>query len=287
MNKYIVILGVDAHSRAIGGYLSAKGFRVVTLDTRSGNWEIRGSEANLALLVSGLGYLDCLNTISIYWRSHDGVSGNTELARTNRLSLLESWLKFMEDRVVMYNGHSTWRLHQTKPYQMGIIQEILNENNLSDTISVPPTGYNESIYSFAAGGDEELVYKPAQGGAYATSNASDTPYEPAVQRLLRGETYRVYVFKDKCIAFRIKADTVDYRQDPGCRSIPTDPEDLPVKELMVLQNTLADKYAWNWSGCDLIADENGWHLLDVNPSPMFLEFEQNWEVTTALAGHLT
>lgn len=205
----------------------------------------------------------------------------TLIAFREREELLRSlFLRWEHLGVPVYNPVSTNNALR-KPYQIARLKDA--------GIPVPETLWTndpEDVLDFVEG--REVIYKPVRGGAstrklteedltekrlQALSNAPVT-----FQELLPGEDIRVYVLDEEIIgAFRIHTEEIDYRQneqDVELISLSDDVHEICQKTVSTL--------GLRFTGMDLKADTDGkLKVLEANPSPMFLGFDQ-WTDSTLL-----
>ena len=143
---------------------------------------------------------------------------------------------------------------------------------------MPRSNYGVDIRRYAR--------KGAQGGCHAVPPMAefDPQVYPCSQMAIQGVTIRAYVFHDEVIAYQVDSDQFDYRLDRNPSIVNTS---LSHDANLVLRELIYNM-GWMWAGMDLICDRDGiYHLLDCNPSPMFLGFEgQEHLVLRALAEHL-
>jgi glutathione synthase/RimK-type ligase-like ATP-grasp enzyme len=153
----------------------------------------------------------------------------------------------------------------------------------------------EAVLAFARG--RRVAYKPVSGGAatrelVATDLARDrlarlTHSPVTFQELLPGEDLRIFVLDGRVVAaFRIEVEegALDYRQnEQRIESVSLEPA---VEEMA---RRAAAEIGLRFTGMDLKrAADGSWRLLELNPSPMFLGFDQRagTDVLGALAGAL-
>jgi glutathione synthase/RimK-type ligase-like ATP-grasp enzyme len=163
-----------------------------------------------------------------------------------------------------------------KPYQISRLAAA--------GLPVPETLWTNdpaAVRAFAEG--RRVAYKPVSGGA-ATKELGKADLEEArlarlahcpvtFQELLPGEDLRIYVLDQRVVAaFRIEVEegALDYRQNE--RSL----ENVPVSpELSDIALRATREIGLRFTGMDLKrAADGSWRILEVNPSPMFLGFDQ-------------
>lgn len=282
--KAYVIMGSDEHARAVQAYLAAKGFYPRLFDTQW-DWSIVGDNQELTLVFpDSAARVANSEVLGFYWRWYGGVHAPTETERTSRESLLKSWLK-MVDPMAACNHYDAWQLHATKPYQNHILDRCLSDHNISVA---------DSSYRMLDKPQWGTVCKPAQGGSHAfevnSINGGLVNKHCNIQERYHGQTMRVYAFRKtiKCLAYRMSWDEVhyvDYRQDANCKS-----QRWPhAEDLANGMHYLLTAMRWNWCGADLVYDAGTgrYTLLDFNPSPMFLGFQEECEVLEALCNEVT
>ncbi len=161
-----------------------------------------------------------------------------------------------------------------KPYQLALLEAA--------GLPVPATLWPNdprALRAFADG--RRVIYKPVAGGAATRELRAEDLDEARLarlanapvtfQELLPGTNYRVYVIDDRVVAaFRIDADTLDYRQnEKAIVAVDLDGETADVCRRAT--RTLGLRF----NGMDLKEDVEGRpKILELNPSPMFLGFDQ-------------
>jgi glutathione synthase/RimK-type ligase-like ATP-grasp enzyme len=168
-----------------------------------------------------------------------------------------------------------------KPYQIAALGAA--------GLPVPETLWTndpDAVRRFAAG--RRIAYKPVRGGASTRelkkqdlddrrlSALANAPV--CFQELLPGEDLRYFVLDGRvAAAFRIEADSLDYRQHEQ-RVESLEPE--PDIAAMCVRGALMLKL--RFTGIDLKRGSDGrLRFLEMNPSPMFLGFDQ-WAGTNLL-----
>jgi glutathione synthase/RimK-type ligase-like ATP-grasp enzyme len=152
-----------------------------------------------------------------------------------------------------------------------------------------------SVRAFARG--RRVAYKPVSGGA-ATKELLEADLAEdrlarlgncpvTFQELLPGEDLRIFVLDGRVLAaFRIEVveGALDYRQnEQRIESVTLEPA---IEELA---RRAAEEIGLRFTGMDLKrAADGSWRVLELNPSPMFLGFDQRagTDVLGALAGAL-
>ncbi len=271
-NGINVVMGTDTHARAVYSALIGAGHKARIFDTTD-PWEIQGScVGGLRLRLPGDSIdLDRTNVRSLYWRTHDGPGSDyTGEAWTNRASLFNSWLKEIDRYAHMVNGWDAWQLHQTKPYQNYLTSKLLS--GLDHGPLYMPThryGYN----------DTNQCRKGAQGGCFAVGPNEYWPANVAhcSQEAIEGRTIRAYVFANHQAEFiEVQSPYFDYREDDDSKCVIPNPA-VQSWLTQALPELVCDRMGWNWAGVDLIewGKPVRYAILDINPSPMFLGFENH------------
>ena len=167
----------------------------------------------------------------------------------------------------------------TKPYQISLLAEA--------GLPVPETLWSNDPIAVKAFCEkhQECIYKPIMGGA-ATRKVS--PEDLTDERLIKlatapvtfqerlpGDDIRVYIIDGKIVCcLRITSDAVDFRQNEQHIEAFGLPEEIQRQCL-----TAVDVIGLRFTGMDLKADRQGQlKILELNPSPMFLGFEQRANV---------
>jgi glutathione synthase/RimK-type ligase-like ATP-grasp enzyme len=200
-------------------------------------------------------------------------------------SLVHRW---EEAGIPVYNGLRA-RNRITKPFQLALLHGA--------GLPVPRTIFTsdpEAVRRFArscAAAGHGVAYKPIAGGAATRALTVDdlTPERldslsaspVTFQELLPGDEIRVYVLDGEIVAMiRIVSSALDYRQhEEAC-----EPVVLPAavqRQCLLAAETIGLRF----TGMDLKRDALGTlRFLELNPSPMFLGFDQRAE--TSIASHL-
>ncbi|MFO7562696.1 MAG: hypothetical protein R6X02_08625 [Enhygromyxa sp.] len=162
----------------------------------------------------------------------------------------------------------------TKPYQLALLRAA--------GLPVPESLWTNdpaAVKRFCA--EREAIFKPVAGGA-ATRKVSPEDLADerlaklagapvCFQELLPGDDVRVYVVDDRVVcALRIETEAVDFRQnEQRIEAIELDPE------LAATCVRAAEVIGLPYTGMDIKADRAGrYKILELNPSAMFLGFEQ-------------
>lgn len=188
------------------------------------------------------------------------------------LSLLRRWEAL---GVPMFNSLSASDATR-KPWQLATLAAA--------GLPVPRTLWSNdpaAVRAFAAG--QRVAYKPVAGGA-ATRELRPEDLSDArlarlanapvtFQELLPGEDLRIFVLEGRLLAvlgIEVADGALDYRQhESAIASRPNDPD----LERLALRATQA--LGLRFTGMDLKrAADGAWRILELNPSPMFLGFDQ-------------
>lgn len=192
--------------------------------------------------------------------------------------------------VPIYNPFSSYA-RITKPYQLSLLA--------SAGLPVPDTRWTndpEEVRRFAAAG--RVIYKPVAGGA-ATRVLEASDLEDArldtlraapvcFQELLPGEDLRIYVVDGEVVAaLRIGTDAIDFRQNET--SVEQFAIDDSLRDICV---RATEVLGLRFTGMDVKLDaHDAPKILELNPSPMFLGFDQmastdiEGALCAALVGH--
>jgi glutathione synthase/RimK-type ligase-like ATP-grasp enzyme len=188
------------------------------------------------------------------------------------------------------NSWAAYQSHQTKPAQLATLARA--------GIPVPATIVTndpDAVRDFLHR-HPHVVSKPVQGGAHARrlsmrelsaerlQNLSIAPI--SLQEEVIGESIRVFIAGDALHACEFETQALDYRDDPAARLKAID---LPQEVVADCRQT-ASLLGLVWTGIDLRRTGDGrFVLLEANPSPMFLGFEERTglPLTTSLINLLT
>jgi hypothetical protein len=282
----IVILGTteDEHAAHVAQFLSAIGRRVVVLDSRLFPGELQityGPSSDSGSIRFGSGEMLRFGEIrSIYWRNYFGPVGpelpNAEqafVAANDSRGLLESVLIRLPVKWV--NGWLAYQSHQTKPAQLAAL--AARGIPVPDTIV---TNDPEQVRQFAES-HRHVVYKPVQGGAHARrlekrhlsrEHLDNLRFAPlTLQEEIPGVSVRVFIAGDQLFACEFETAALDYRDDPDAKLHAVEIPDDVAGFCRVAAETLD----LVWTGIDLRRTPEGRYvLLEANPSPMFLGFEE-------------
>lgn len=198
----------------------------------------------------------------------------TMMAFRERSTLLAAvLLRWERLGTALYNS-STSNINITKPYQLALLQAA--------GLPVPITLWSNdpaAVLRFCS--EHEAIYKPVSGGA-ATRRVEPRDLAPerlaklqaapvCFQELLPGDDVRVYVIDGRVIcALRIVTDAIDFRQN----ETRIEPLELP-DEVSAQCIRAAEVLGLRYTGMDIKGDRHGvYKILELNPSAMFLGFEQ-------------
>ncbi|HLT38330.1 MAG TPA: hypothetical protein VK034_18720 [Enhygromyxa sp.] len=286
----IVIVGAleDAHASAVYQGLRARGHEPVVLDARRFPADLAialGHEPDdiridgrpigrpaavyvRSLYQSPAGFgVDADEAMRDNWR-------RTVLAYRERSTLLTAiLLRWEQLGCPLYNPASVGT-NITKPYQLALLRAA--------NLPVPETLWTNdpaAVRRFCA--DREAIFKPVAGGAATRKLGPDDLSDQRLaklagapvcfQELLPGDDVRVYVIDGRVVcALRITTDAVDFRQnEQHIEAIELEPE---VAKICV---RAAELIGLPYTGMDIKADRSGrYKILELNPSAMFLGFEQ-------------
>lgn len=175
--------------------------------------------------------------------------------------------------VPLYNPTSVGT-NITKPYQLALLHAA--------GLPVPTTLWsNDPAAVLAFCREHEAIYKPVAGGA-ATRKVEARDLEPerlaklgaapvCFQELLPGDDVRVYVIDGRIVcALRIETEAIDFRQNETRIDAVELADDVKAQCLRA-----AEVIGLRYTGMDIKRDRHGvYKLLELNPSAMYLGFEQ-------------
>jgi len=217
---------------------------------------------------------------AVYWRNYFGLcepdlpdAEQAFIAANDARSLFESLLIRLPCRWV--NGWRAFQSHQTKPAQLA--QLAASGLPIPDTVV---TNNPQAVREFAAR-HPRAIFKPVQGGAHASRleprhltdvHLQNLVYAPVtLQEEIAGTSVRVFVAGERVLACEFDTESLDYRDDPEAR---VHPHDLPA-DVATMCRRAAAVLDLVWTGIDLQRTSSGRYvLLEANPSPMFLGFEE-------------
>ncbi|RMF73156.1 MAG: ATP-grasp domain-containing protein [Acidobacteria bacterium] len=303
-SRFVLVAGAeqDEHVDAVRRAVAARGVRVVHFDalafparhrlalgdraetmTLDGETIARPAAVYLrSLYLSPMSYLvDVDEEMRENWR-------RTMIVFREKAELLASLLRRWELLgVPLYNSYSASDATR-KPYQIAQLEAA--------GLPVPATLWTndpDSVRRFASG--RRVVFKPVAGGAATRELKLDEIDEErfarlanapvTFQELLPGTNIRVFVIDGHvAAAFRIEADELDYRQNEQA-IVAFEPDE----ELAAICRRATEVLGLRFTGMDLKEDADGRpRILELNPSPMFLGFDQRagTDVLGALADAL-
>lgn len=196
----------------------------------------------------------------------------TLLAFRERATLISAILLRWERAGAAFYNPPTSATNITKPYQLALLRQA--------ELPVPETLWTNdpaAVRAFARG--RELIFKPVAGGAQ-TRRLSPADFDRldklraapvCFQQLLPGDDIRVYVIDGRVVcALRIESEAIDFRQHETA----IEPFEIDA-ELAGQCVRAAEVLGLRYTGMDLKADADGrYRILELNPSAMFLGFEQ-------------
>ncbi len=223
-----------------------------------------------SLYLSPLSYLvDAADDMQANWRTTLVVfKEKGELL----LSLLRRWEAL---GVPMFNSLSASD-NSRKPWQLATLAAA--------GLPVPRSLWTNdpaAVRSFAAG--QRVAYKPVAGGAATKELRAEDLTDARLarlanapvtfQELLPGEDLRIFVLEGRVLAvlgIQVASGALDYRQnETAIESLPIDPE------LARLAQRATQALGLRFTGMDIKRAADGtWRILELNPSPMFLGFDQ-------------
>jgi glutathione synthase/RimK-type ligase-like ATP-grasp enzyme len=291
-NSPIVIVGspTDAHALAVHERLRERGIQALMFDTQRfpEDLDISLGDGPEDIVIDGhrVGRPTAVYVRGTYQHpTAFGVDADeamredwrrTLLAFRERGTLISAiLLRWERLGAAFYNPTSTGG-NITKPFQIALLRQA--------ELPVPETLWTndpDAVRSFAA--RRELIYKPVAGGAATRRLESGDlarldklgAAPVCFQELLPGDDIRVYVIDGRIVcALRIVSDSIDFRQNE--QSI--EPIELS-QEVAEQCIRAAAVIGLRYTGMDLKADAQGrYKILELNPSAMFLGFEQRAKV---------
>lgn len=287
----IIILGTseDEHSAHVARTLLQRNEDVVFFDTRlfpakvTMKWN--ADEENEGYLIfDGKKYLFS-DIQGVYWRNYNGIlyeqmnAGDesyflSEMVYREKKSALTSLFQSLKTNWV--NSQSAFELHRKKAYLTNIVSQ--------SGIRVPRTlitNDKNSIIEFLEKNKGDIICKPVLGGAYTKKVTADFLNEKKInalqncpvqfQEFIDGVDIRVYAYTNSIYAFRIEADTVDFRADLAAKLIPVELPQEVIDNCYKAMELLHLKY----SGIDLRLNKEGEYVfIEANPAPMFIHAER-------------
>jgi glutathione synthase/RimK-type ligase-like ATP-grasp enzyme len=199
--------------------------------------------------------------------------------------LLISVLQYLKTSgVPVVNPPRAMSMHSMKPYQLAVfadadlpVPETLTTNDPDEVASfVDRVG--EAIYKPVAGGGHARLVTPADLSADRLDRLANAPVQ--FQKRLDGTNYRVFVVDGEAVATaRIHSEELDYRT--GEHTVEAADPNAPIEQCAV---RAADCLGLDFSGVDFVVGDDGFGVLEANPSPMFVGFDE--QAGTDVAGHL-
>lgn len=286
----IVIVGAleDAHAHAVYQGVRARGHEPLVLDARQFPEQLaialgHGPE-DITIDGRRIGRPAAVYVRSLYQSPAGfGVEADeamredwrrTVLAFRERSTLLSAILLRWEQLGCALYNPATIGTNITKPYQIALLQGA--------GLPVPETLWTNdpaAVRRFCR--DRQAIFKPVAGGAATRKVGPQDLSEERLaklgaapvcfQELLPGDDVRVYVIDGRVVcALRIVTDAVDFRQnEQAIEAIELEPEDaaMCVRAAAVI--------GLRYTGMDIKGDRAGrYKILELNPSAMFLGFEQ-------------
>ncbi|VAW83631.1 hypothetical protein MNBD_GAMMA16-2063 [hydrothermal vent metagenome] len=294
LSSPIVIVGslADEHVLAVQAGLIELGHKPLIFDALGfpGNLPISMSQDGDAITIRGqnVGHPAAVYVRSLYqdpvaygvdvedemkddWR-------RTLMAFRESSTLLTSILYRWEHLgVPMFNPPSA-QINITKPYQLALLAEA--------GLPVPDTLWSNNpaaVKTFCE--HEERIYKPVTGGAATLKVSREDLTNERLRKLasapvtfqewLPGDDIRVYIIDGRVVcSLRIVSDAIDFRQNEQHIEVIKLPTEIERQCL-----TAMEVIGLRFTGLDLKADIQGqYKILELNPSAMFLGFEQWAEV---------
>lgn len=199
--------------------------------------------------------------------------------------LLISVLQYLETSgVPVVNPPRAMSIHSMKPYQLAVfadadlsVPETLTTNDPDEVASfVDRVG--EAIYKPVAGGGHAQLVTPTELSTDRLERLANAPVQ--FQERLDGTNYRVFVVDGEAVATaRIHSENLDYRT--GEHTVEGTDAPAPIESAAV---RAADCLGLDFSGVDFVVGDDGFGILEANPSPMFAGFDE--QAGTDVAGHL-
>lgn len=288
----ILIIGApdEAHSAFIFEKLRQQGEPVAYLDTRR-----FPSETTMGLDPEDLsrGFLKLpdqpriplAEIKAIYWRYFMGIVANhpddpflQEMAVRETESFIGSLFRAMTDdgNCLWVNTPGAIDMHRYKGYQLAKLARA--------GLRVPHTLMTndpDAVREFYGRMNKQVIYKPVRGGAHTSKLtdddlSSDRLIELAkapvqFQEMIPGVDTRAYLVGDDLFVAEIRAQSLDFRDDPDAAIVPVALPD----NILADCRTLARELDLKFSGIDLRKTPDGEYVfIEGNPSPMFMHFER-------------
>lgn len=199
--------------------------------------------------------------------------------------LVLSVLQYLESNdVPVVNPPSTLSTHSMKPFQIAAFEDA--DIPVPETLATnDPDAVGEFVERVG-----DVIYKPVAGGGHARKLTRETITDEHMGRLanapvqfqafLDGTNYRLFVVDGEVVATgRIETDELDYRL--GDHEVVADTVSDAVETAAV---RAAERLDLRFSGVDVVITDDGFGVLEANPSPMFAVFDER--AGTDVAGHL-
>lgn len=302
----ILVIGSseEYHSQHIYNLLKAKNENICYFDSRTFpenlpiSWIASDPTINGNLKINGQ-KISLKDIKSVYWRWHYGIdiipSDRTsealyiaQMKERESISAMDSLFSAMN--CLWVNSIDAIELHKKKTYQLYLMAQ--------NGIRVPKsliTNDKDKIMPFLNENNGQLIYKPVRGGAHTEKlTASDfseerlnsLKFSPVqFQEFIDGVDIRVYVIGDTVFAAEIRANTIDFREDPDAEIVPVKLPDNIKEDCLKVMKILN----LNFSGIDIRRSNIGEYVfIEANPSPMFVYFEEksNYPISEKLVDML-
>jgi glutathione synthase/RimK-type ligase-like ATP-grasp enzyme len=174
------------------------------------------------------------------------------------------------------NGPNTIEQHRYKAHQLKLLQKA--------GLRIPQTLITndaQMLRDFYERMNFQVIFKPVSGGAH-TRLLTEEDFTPdrlaelakipvQFQECIHGVDIRVYAIKNTLYAAEIRAETIDFRDNPYAEVVPIELPDTVAQDCLTLMQTLD----YHFSGIDMRRTADGEHVfIEGNPSPMFVVFEE-------------
>jgi glutathione synthase/RimK-type ligase-like ATP-grasp enzyme len=199
--------------------------------------------------------------------------------------LMMSVLQYLDTNgVPVVNPPNAMSIHSMKPYQLAVfsdadlsVPETLTTNN-PDEVAAFVDRVGETIYKPVAGGGHARSVMPSDLSSDRLEQLANAPVQ--FQERLDGTNYRVFVVNGEAVATaRIHSEELDYRV--GDHTVEATDPPAPIEHAAV---QAVDCLGLAFSGVDFVVGDDGFGILEANPSPMFAGFDE--QAGTNVAGHL-
>lgn len=239
---------------------------------------------NNAYAEPGFERLDLSTVPSVYWRNHQGTHINRQLitdpyiqsiAQREVDSALDSLFRLLLD-CLWLNSIEAVEGHRNKNHQLHLLAQA--GLRIPKTLVTNNPNQVRPFYEHCNG---QVIVKPVRGGAHTTSvkDADLTPerlasliHSPVTfQEKIEGVDIRVYWIGGVCFAAEIRANSLDFREDPQAAIVPIT---LP-PQVEADCTTLARVLGYHYSGIDIRRTPEGEYVfIEGNPAAMFTHFER-------------